>query len=321
MPNEFSLIFRWFKRAARHPETLVAVGDDAAVLAPPADQHLVVSVDTLIEGVHFPLQTSPSAIGHKALAVNLSDMAAMGAAPAWATLAISLPGMDEMWLDEFSHGFFALMDRYDVDLIGGDTTRGGLSITVQICGFVPPGQALRRDGARPGDVLYVTGTLGDAGLGLAWLQGRVMLDQEVGERVRARLDRPTPRVEAGLALRSLATAAIDISDGLLADLQHILRASGVGARLEVASLPLSRDVSAQPNAVDLALFSGDDYELLFTAAPAHEAELMARLRPLGVPVTRIGRIETQAGLRLLDADGRERSIVDPKGYDHFRGCS
>lgn len=318
MPSEFELIDRCFKRSAQRSDVALGIGDDAALLRVPTGQELVVTVDTLIAGVHFPHETDAASIGHKALAVNLSDLAAMGAEPAWVTLALTLPRADEDWLENFAAGFFALAGTHGVGLVGGDTTRGPLSITVQASGFVPEGQALRRSGASPGDTLWVTGSLGDAGLGLAWVQGRRVLARNNGQAMRARLDRPTPRVDAGMALRGLASAMIDISDGLAADLGHLLRASDVGAMVDVDVLPLSESVRMQPDARELALASGDDYELLFAVGPEHEQEARARLRSQGLACTCIGRIEAEPGLRMIDAEGHAYALVGACGYDHFR---
>jgi len=316
--SEFELIDRWFKRMSSRADVLLGVGDDAALLQVPPGQQLAVTVDTLVAGVHFPHETDAVSIGHKSLAVNLSDLAAMGAEPAWVTLALTLPQADEDWLAGFSHGFLELAEACGVSLVGGDTTRGPLSITVQASGFVPDGLALRRSGARPGDALCVTGSLGDAGLGLAWLLGERTLPPKVGQAVRERLDRPAPRVAAGLALRGLASAAIDVSDGLAADLRHILQASGVGATVDVDALPLSEPVRTQSDARELALASGDDYELLFAVAPADEQETVARLQAQGLRCTRIGRVEADPGLRLTNADGSPYAAATPRGYDHFQ---
>lgn len=318
MHSEFELIKRWFAPSRRRDDVVLGIGDDAALLRVPEGHQLAVSVDTLVEDVHFTAGTDPAAVGHKALAVNLSDLAAMGAEPAWVTLALTLPRADEAWLAGFARGFLGLAERYGVSLVGGDTTRGPLSVTVQASGLVPDGQALRRSGARPGDVVCVTGTVGDAGLGLACALGRRPLDPDIAAAVRARLDRPTPRIAAGLALRGLVSAAIDVSDGVYADLGHLLCASGAGASLEADALPLSDAVRAQPDARELALSAGDDYELLFTVAAGHETEAQTRLQALGLRCTRIGRIEAKPGLRLLDADGRPCAMLSPGGYDHFR---
>lgn len=331
--SEFDLIARHFVRpGAGRSDVVLGIGDDAALLRPPPGMELVAAIDTLVAGVHFPLDTDAESIGHKALAVNLSDLAAMGAQPAWAMLALTLPRADERWLADFARGFFALARAHDVALIGGDTTRGPLTISVQVLGFVPPGAAFRRDGARPGDRIYVTGTLGDAGLGLLLAgEGR---GRDAGTvYLRRRLDRPAPRVKEALGLRGLVHTAIDVSDGLYADLGHILRASGVGATLDLERLPLSPEFRASLAVLeaadhpalrgltpgkawaDLALGSGDDYELCFTAPPA-AAPRLEELMTTGIPYTCIGVIEAQAGLRLRLAEG---AAYRPRrgGYDHF----
>ncbi|MGD8630613.1 MAG: thiamine-phosphate kinase, partial [Gammaproteobacteria bacterium] len=232
--TEFDIIGRYFRRQpVKRKDVLTGIGDDAAVLHLPVDRELLLCIDTLVAGVHFPAGTPAAAIGHKALAVNLSDLAAMGAEAAWATLALTLPEPDPVWLEAFSGGFFALAGRHRVQLVGGDTTRGPLTVTVQAHGFAPQGQALRRTGARPGDRIYVTGTLGDAGLALH-------LRDAAAAELRVRLDYPEPRLDAGSLLRGLASAVIDISDGLLADLGHLLEDKGLGASLQVDGLPRSR---------------------------------------------------------------------------------
>ena len=319
--SEFDIIRRYFEHhGPTRGDVALGIGDDAALLVPPAGQQLAVSVDTLVAGVHFPVQTAPEAIGHKSLAVNLSDLAAMGAEPSWATLALTLPTADEAWLAAFCAGFFALAREYGVALVGGDTTHGPLSITVQIMGFVPPGQALTRAGAKPGDGVFVTGTLGDAGAGLRVVQGTLTTSTIIADQFKARLDRPTPRVAAGLALRGLANAAIDISDGLAADLGHILDASGVGAELELAKLPLSDALQhcGLPEPWRLAASAGDDYELCFTLPPEKEAEALARLSALGCPATRVGTITAEPGLRCRNAEGKVVTLAGT-GYDHFAG--
>ena len=314
--NEFDLIRRYFAgRGVRRADVPLGIGDDAALLAPPAGQTLATTVDTLHSGVHFAADIPPADLGHKALAVNLSDLAAMGAEPAWATLALSLPGADEAWLGAFADGFFALAERFGVQLVGGDTTRGPLSVTVQVQGFVPADAALRRSGARSGDHVFVTGHLGDAGAGLAIEQGRLALSGPPAAALLARLHRPTPRIGAGLALRGLASAAIDVSDGLAQDLGHILAASGVGAVLEADVLPLSDALLASgiERPWRLAAAAGDDYELCFTA-PA-DADLGVA-DALDCPVTRIGHITAEPGLRWRDTAGQ---VVEPppRGWDHF----
>jgi thiamine-monophosphate kinase len=313
--SEFSIIDHYFRRSgADRPDVALGIGDDAALLRVPDGQELVVTVDTLVAGVHFPADTPPSAIGHKALAVNLSDLAAMGATPAWVTLALTLPTADNDWLEAFVAGFFALATTHDVQLVGGDTTRGPLSITVQAMGLVPAGRALRRAGAREGDVILVTGCLGDAALALQ--QGAAAITE-----LRARLDTPQPRVAAGQALRELASSAIDISDGLLADLGHIVRASAVGAELWVDALPRSEAFRhaldrEQPDWHGLPLTGGDDYELCVTLPPERIETARARLAELGLPITEVGRIRAGQGIRCRHEDGREYQPIS-KGYDHF----
>lgn len=312
MPSEFELIRRYFTRSAAG-DVLLGVGDDAALLQPPPGEVLAVTVDTLVAGRHFPLDTPPAAIGHKALAVNLSDLAAMGAAPRWFLLALTLPQADEAFLAEFARGLLALADSAGIALVGGDTTRGPLAVSITALGSVPAGQALRRSGARPGDNIYVSGTVGDAGLGLrlALTPEQVRLSPEAAAFVRQRLDRPVPRLALGQALRGLATACLDVSDGLAQDLGHILAASGVGAVLDAACLPLSPALRGLPpeEAWRLALSSGDDYELCFTCPPD------AVLPDAGVPVTRIGVVTEDSGLRVR-AGGRDFPVPVP-GFQHF----
>ena len=269
--SEFTLIQRYFETQTQvRGDVILGIGDDCALLKVPSDASLAVSLDMLVAGVHFFADADPEGIGHKALAVNLSDLAAMGASPAWITLALSLPKADAAWLEGFCRGLFALATRFQVQLIGGDTSRGPLTISIQAHGFVPQGKALRRSGARPGDRVYVTGTLGDAALALASTRGQVTIPGAYQAYLQARLERPTPRILQGLGLRGLASAAIDISDGLAQDLGHILERSGVGARLNVDRVPRSgalNDCLDAAAALPLALTGGDDYELCFTAAP------------------------------------------------------
>lgn len=318
--SEFNLIERYFAgRGPRRDDVVLGVGDDCALLRVPEGMELAVSIDTLIPGVHFPADTLPAAIGHKALAVGLSDLAAMGAAPAWATLSLSLPEADEAWLEPFAAGLFALAEAHDVALVGGDTVHGPLVITLQLHGHVPAGTALRRGGARPGDLIYVTGTLGDAGLGLAVAQGRSGASGEEARYLRDRLDYPQPRCDAGLALRGLASSCIDISDGVAADLGHILDASGAGARLDLDKLPLSpplRRHCDETRAWRLALTAGDDYELCFTVPAARAAEWERRRAGLACGSTCIGVVEAAPGLRLERPDGSLLPLAHA-GYDHF----
>jgi len=294
----------------------LGVGDDAAVVEVPPGQQLVVTTDMLVAGRHFPEATEPEAIGHKVLAVNLSDLAAMGAEPAWVTLAISLPAADAVWLAAFCRGFLDLARAHRVALVGGDTVRGPLVVTVQAMGFVPAGAAVCRAGARPGDGVFVTGTLGDAALGLQSLEGRLALDPEMARLARARLERPSPRVREGLALRGLASAMIDISDGLLADLGHVLAASGVGAAIDLRRVPLSAAYRAflrQGGDLQPALTFGDDYELCFTASPTDHASVRAALDALGCAVQQIGTVTLEPGL--VDERGEALAAA---GHDHFR---
>lgn len=301
--SEQHIIERWFAPLGlANASVELGIGDDAAVLNVPAGEQLVTSVDTLVEDVHFRAFDSPAAIGHKALAVNLSDMAAMGATPHWATLALTLPQINDNWLDEFTAGFGALAKRFDVALVGGDLSRGALTISVQIMGTLPVGQALRRSGANVGDLICVSGRLGDAAVEL---RRRLR-----GEPVRADspLDFPQPRLALGVALRGYATAAIDVSDGLLRDLQRLLTASNAGATINAAEIPTGD--------LDMALHGGDDYELCFTAPALCEHPIAEIAAQAGVPLTEIGVVESAAGLRLRDAGG---GVTEPsiKGFDHF----
>ncbi len=304
MISEFDIIRRYFTRPARH--AVLGVGDDAALLRPAPGHDLVVATDMMVAGRHFLADADPEGLGHKALGVNLSDMAAMGAAPRWATLALALPQANEAWLEAFARGFFGLAERHGVDLVGGDTTRGPLNLCVQILGEVPTGQALRREGARPGDEVWVSGRLGDAALALAHRQGRLVLAPQQAAGCLRALDWPEPRVGLGLALRGLAHACIDISDGLLADLGHVLERSRAGATLH---LP-------EEAALECLLAGGDDYELLFTAPAAHRARVELAAREAGVPVARIGEVRPGAGLEVLGPDGTPLAVAR-RGFDHF----
>lgn len=320
--GEFQLIDRYFRRDyPKREDVVLGIGDDAAVVRLPSGQELVVAIDTLVAGVHFPDDTAPEVIGYKALAVNLSDLAAMGAEPAWATLALTLPEPDEAWVREFAAGFFELANSVGLALIGGDTTRGALTVSVQVAGHVPEGRALRRRGALPGDQVWVTGTLGDAALALAAHLGGIAVESADRAVLRARLDRPTPRLAEGRAVRDLAHAAVDVSDGLGADLGHLLDASGVGATIHAARLPLSaaleRHVAASGDWA-LPLGGGDDYELCFAAPVTAQAEIERRCAELGTRCTVIGRIDERPGLRCVVEDGE---ILDPRtlGFQHFAG--
>jgi thiamine-monophosphate kinase len=321
--GEFALIDAIRQRCAlARPDVLLGIGDDAALLRVPAGYELAVSMDTLVAGVHFPLQTAAEDIGWKALAVNLSDLAAMGAEPAWATLALTMPRLDPIWVAGFCDGFAALAQPHALALVGGDTTQGPLSITVTVHGFVPAGTALRRDGAQPGDSVLVSGFPGDAAAGLTCVLASALLRAPTHterEHLLGRLNRPTPRVALGLALRGLATAAIDVSDGLCQDLGHIARRSGVAAVIAVEQLPCSAALAAvgdEAQRRQWQLFGGDDYELCFTAPPTALSAIHAAAAAAGISVTEIGRIETGAGVRVLDAAGARVNLARG-GWEHF----
>jgi len=318
--SEFALIRHYFASCStQRADVLLGIGDDCALLSAPQDAALAVTMDTLVAGVHFPVGADPVGIGHKALAVNLSDLAAMGAVPTWVTLALTLPESDDSWLAAFCEGFFALAKQFQVQLVGGDTTHGPLSISVQAHGLVPANQALRRDGARPGDLIFVTGTPGDAGLALAVIQDHLTPPShpEQAAYLQTRLDMPSPRIRQGLELRGLASAAIDISDGLAQDLGHILERSGVGASLQVDQLPhSSASATYADTAVAMALAGGDDYELCFTAPPAQAQRILDLAAHWDCACTEIGVIETEPGLRYLRADGTAYQPIQ-FGYDHF----
>lgn len=303
--GEFDLIERFFKRPAQRQP--LGVGDDCALLAPAPGTQLAVSSDMLVEGRHFLPGADPRRLGHKCLAVNLSDLAACGARPLAFTLALALPEADEAWLAPYAEGLLALADAHGCELVGGDTTRGPLNLCITVFGEVPTGQALLRSGARAGDDLYVSGTLGDARLALQALRGEVHVSAPVLAAARERLDRPTPRVALGMALRGLATSAIDISDGLLGDLGHVLRASGVGATVDadaVANLLAAGDAVGPELRRAYTLAGGDDYELAFTAPPSAREAVRAAAAQADTRVTRIGQIEVAHGLRLVDAHGQ-----------------
>lgn len=314
--SEFALIDRLAGRVPTSgPGVALSIGDDAAVLAGIDDQQLVACTDTLNVGTHFTDDARPGALGHKALAVNLSDVAAMGASPRWALLNLSLPDADAGWLDAFADGFGALARAHGVSLVGGDTCRGALSISVTVLGVVPPGSALRRDRAHAGDRVFVSGTLGDAALGLRErLAGR-----PVDATLARALDQPEPQVPLGEGLRLLASACIDLSDGLLADLGHLVRQSGLAARVDLHRLPASSFLQAlpEPERFDLQLAGGEDYGLCFTAAPARQGEIESLAASLGVPVARIGELEPGSGIRCLHRDGRGFQ-PGKVGWEHFR---
>jgi thiamine-monophosphate kinase len=319
MPSEFELIARFFTRPAR--TAMLGVGDDCALVRVPAELALAVTTDLMVEGTHFLPGSDPERLGHKALAVNLSDLAAMGADPRWVTLSLVLPEADETWLEGFARGLFGLADGFGVALIGGDTTRGPRAISITALGTLPPGLALRRDTARADEDVWLSGATGDAALGLAHRRGRVELSDAAARHCLARLDTPIPRVELGRRLRGLASSAIDVSDGLIADLGHILERSGIGAEVWLDKLPRSPAIAECGDAAlarECLLGGGDDYELVFTAAQDRRATILTLAAEIGLPLTRIGR--TVAGappVSVLDEAGRPVS-AGPAGYDHFR---
>jgi thiamine-monophosphate kinase len=317
--GEFELIERYFAAVgAQRPDVVLGVGDDAALLKVPPGHELVACTDTLVNGRHFPDGFDATDIGWRALAVNLSDLAAMGAEPAWATLALTLPALDEEWLDGFVAGFAALATAHGVALVGGDTTRGPLTITVQALGSVPAGRAIRRRGAHPGDLVYVTGWPGDAAAGLALLQGRLGGAGADRAALELKFRRPEPRVAFGAHLRGVASACIDVSDGLAGDLGRLVAASGVGAVVRAPELPLSRALFAlagEARARDFALGGGDDYELLFTVPPAARAALAQLSAGAGAPACHcIGEIVSGRGVRVV---GEKGDLALPRGWDHF----
>ncbi len=313
--GEFELIQRYFARPSRR--AALGTGDDCALLAPAPGMQLAVSSDMLVEGRHFLSTVDPAHLGHKALAVNLSDLAACGAQPLAFTLALALPRADDAFLAPFSHGLLALADTHGCDLVGGDTTQGPLNICITVFGEVPAGQALLRSGARAGDDIWVSGTLGDARLALEVFRGTLSVSADVFEAARARMQVPTPRVTLGVALRGVATSAIDISDGLLGDLAHVLRASGVGAVIDTSlAAPLMAAPLQGAQRLDFILAGGDDYELAFTAPPARRLAVRQAAAQADTMVTCIGRIEAGSGMRLLDSQGQS---LDARyaSFDHF----
>ena len=323
MLSEFELIRRFFTH--RTPGTALGVGDDAALVRVGAGMDLAVSADMLVEGRHFVEDADPFLLGHKSLAVNLSDMAAMGAKPRWATLALALPRVNERWLGAYSRGFLALARKHRVDLMGGDTTRGPLTIGVQIMGEVPRGQALRRDGAKAGDDIWVSGRLGCAALALAAIAGKVRAPRRERRALEQRLNAPTPRVGLGLQLRKIASSAIDVSDGLLADLGHICERSRVDAVLNWESIPATPFVRSQAQQTDVAvsaiLAGGDDYELCFTAPPRRRSSVVLAAAAARTEVMLVGRIVRRRKkgpkIEVLDSIGKPLR-VRWRGYDHFR---
>ncbi len=318
--SEFALIKKYFQNLTDDDSSVqCGIGDDAAVIQIPHNMEIVLSIDTLLEETHFPADTHPSDIAYKALAVNLSDMAAMGAVPKWVLLSISLPESDEVWLEQFASGFLELAKQHSLNLIGGDTSRGPLSITIQIQGLVPTGKALKRNGAQKGDLIYVSGTLGDAGVGLDIIQQKLVIADEYKKFFITCLNRPEISIDAGLHLRDVASSAIDISDGLISDLGHILEASHVGAEIEMDKIPLSEGMQQCINkmvAWNYALTSGDDYKLCFTA-PAEQHDLIINtFEGINIPVSCIGKVTVEKGLRCKDSEG---TYFEPTGssYTHF----
>jgi thiamine-monophosphate kinase len=320
--NEFALIERYFKRAPRNADVRIGIGDDGAVIAPAPGLEYVVTVDMLVEGRHFRAGADPRGIGHKTLAVNLSDLAAMGALPRFVLLAGALPESDPDWVAAFMEGFDALAREYDVELIGGDTTRGPRTLCVTAIGELPGGTAITRSGASPGDVVYVSGRLGDAALALAARDGRVDIEQSSLGTLERRLDEPQPRVALGVALRGVASAALDVSDGLTGDLSHVLAASRVGASLDLRALPMSDELrqmlegGKRELALGCVLAGGDDYEICFTASPAMRERVESIALALSLPLTPIGAITVDPLLTINDEDGRALSAL-PRAYDHF----
>ena len=314
--GEFDLIAKYFSRPVRR--AILGAGDDCALLQPTAGMQWAVSTDALVEGRHFLSTVAPRALGHKCLAVNLSDLAACGARPVAFTLSLTLPRVDEAFLAGFADGLYALAARHDIELVGGDTTAGPLNVCITVLGEVPPGQALHRVGARPGDEVWVSGRLGDARLALEAFRGGVSLPGEAFDEVRRAMEWPEPRVALGLALRGLATAAIDLSDGLSGDIAHVLRASRVGASLRLAEIPRSLHVQAcaEPLRRTCLVAGGDDYELLFCAARADRARVREAAAAVGMTVSCIGTIEEEAGLRIFDEDGQAVTSAE-RAFDHF----
>lgn len=306
--NEYDIIHRFFDRSPSGDSAIVGIGDDGAVIEVPSGQQLVLTMDTLIEGVHFPVTTAANDIGWKALAVNLSDLAAMGAEPCWATLSLTLPEADEDWLEGFSEGFFSLAEQYGVTLIGGDLCRGPLAVTVQAHGQLPAGKAVTRSGAHPGDSIYVTGYLGDAGYALTAAGSATAY-------FRQRLNRPQPRIETGRLIRATASSAIDISDGLAGDLRYLMQASDCGALIKTDKLPISEALQTALEPIEarrLALTAGDDYELCFTVSNDPDRILEQRLLAAGVMVSCIGEITSERQLQVESDNGMALA-----GYSHF----
>jgi thiamine-monophosphate kinase len=313
--SEFNLIKEYFTRPT--PNTNLGVGDDAALISLSVGMELAISADMLVAGTHFFADCDAFQLGWKSLAVNISDMAAMGANPKWATLAIALPEVNNAWLTDFSHGFFACAKAFNVDLIGGDTTRGPLTISVQIMGEIPIGKAIKRSGAKIGDEIWVSGSLGNAAMALAYIQGKLTLPNEISAICAKALHTPQPRVELGLALRYIANSTIDISDGLLADLGHILEQSKVGARLELNSIPHGQFADLRDKSIlKMVLAGGDDYELCFTAPVAKHSEIMELAESLSLPLSHIGQITSDLSIVIHGLNGENLEFKET-GFDHF----
>lgn len=317
--KEFELIKKYFtEQAVNRKDVMLGIGDDCAILTPSERQNIAVTTDTLVSGVHFPENTSPRAIGHKAIAVNLSDLAAMGAEPSWISVAVTLPKIDEQWVSELCAGIFELCEYYNVQLVGGDTTQGPLSITVTAQGFTPIDKHISRSGAKMGDWLYVTGEIGDAALALKHFYGELELSAEALEPTNERLNFPKPRVLAGQALREYASAAIDLSDGLISDLEHICKASNVGVNIVLEDLPISNtlyDALGQEKAIELALTGGDDYELLFTVSEDNKVGMETALANLGITVTCIGQLNATG--KITTTLNSKPSKINKHGFEHF----
>lgn len=318
--KEFDLIGRYFSNGGhKRKDVVIGIGDDCAVTTVPENQQLAVTTDTLVSGVHFLSNAPAKSVAYKTVAVNLSDLAAMGAEPAWISLSLSLPEVDETWLDEFAAGLYELTQYYSVQLIGGDTVKGPMALTITAQGFIPPGSELTRSNAKPGDWVYVTGTLGDAGAGLDILKNTLSVSGEAKDVLINRHYFPTPRVAVGTAIRRIATSCIDISDGLLSDLKHILKASECGANIHVERLPLSRALTSAvtpEQAIEYALSAGDDYELIFTVGEEQRGSLETSLASTNVKATCIGQLTGQAGVLSLMHNNEKFTPQNPFGYEH-----
>ena len=317
--KEFELIRHFFtEQIVKRKDVVLGIGDDCAVIEVPENQNVVITTDTLVSGVHFPKDTAPHAIGHKAVAVNLSDIAAMGAKPCWISLAITLPTVDKVWLEDFCHGVFELCEYYNVELIGGDTTQGPLSITITAQGVIPKGSYLSRSGAKAGDWLYVSGEIGDAALALKYLNKEISVAENHKAALKEKLDCPKPRVLVGQALREYASSAIDLSDGLISDLNHICQASDVGANIVLNTIPLSNimlDTLPFDDAISLALVGGDDYELIFTVSEDNKVGMETALAHAGTKVTCIGQMNTS---KVISTTLNNEIVpIDSPGFEHF----